>query len=98
MMYLFNRVVVIFEMLNVCENKNYIDKRVSWFVIFFCVMFNVDGSVFFIIVLVMFIVSIFGYLLVFGKVVIFLWVFVKRIINVFFYVICLIFCLYCMKF
>lgn len=74
MMYLFNRVVVIFEMLNVCENKNYIDKRVSWFVIFFCVMFNVDGSVFFIIVVVIFIVNIFGYLLMFGEVVIIGWV------------------------
>ena len=48
------------EMLNACETKNNIDKRVSRFVIPFCVTLNADGSALYITVASIFIASISG--------------------------------------
>ncbi|XP_061178438.1 excitatory amino acid transporter-like [Saccostrea echinata] len=62
--------VAIPEMLNACENKNNIDKRVSRFVIPFCVTLNADGSALFITAAAMFIANITGQSLSFGDVVI----------------------------
>lgn len=60
--------VAIPEMLNACENKNHIDKRVSRFVIPFCVTLNADGSALFITAAAMFIANISGHPLTFGEV------------------------------
>ncbi|XP_062575549.1 excitatory amino acid transporter-like [Saccostrea cucullata] len=62
--------IAIPEMLNACENKNNIDKRVSRFVIPFCVTLNADGSALFITAAAMFIANITGQSLSFGDVVI----------------------------
>jgi solute carrier family 1 (high affinity glutamate transporter) protein 2 len=58
------------EMLNACENKNHIDKRVSRFVIPFSVTLSANGSALFITAAAMFIASITGHSLTFGDVVI----------------------------
>lgn len=60
--------VAIPEMFKACDN-NHIDKTVSRFVIPFCATLNADGSALFITASVMFIASISGHPLVFGKVV-----------------------------
>lgn len=52
--------VAIPEMLNACEVKNKIDKRVSRFVIPFCVTLNADGSAFYISTAAVFIANITG--------------------------------------
>nr|XP_022336994.1 excitatory amino acid transporter-like [Crassostrea virginica]XP_022336995.1 excitatory amino acid transporter-like [Crassostrea virginica] len=62
--------VAIPEMLQACENKNRIDKRISRFVIPFCVTLNADGSALFITAAAMFIANITGQSLTFGEVVI----------------------------
>ena len=64
------RAVAIPEMLQACENKNRIDKRISRFVIPFCVTLNADGSALFITAAAMFIANITGQSLTFGEVVI----------------------------
>ena len=66
----FSRAVAIPEMLQACENKNRIDKRISRFVIPFCVTLNADGSALFITAAAMFIANITGQSLTFGEVVI----------------------------
>lgn len=73
-MLLFCRAVAIPEMFNACENKNHIDKRVSRFVIPFCVTLNADGSALFITTAAMFIANISGHPLTFGEVAIIGWV------------------------
>uniref|UniRef100_K1Q5Y5 Amino acid transporter n=1 Tax=Magallana gigas TaxID=29159 RepID=K1Q5Y5_MAGGI len=60
--------VAIPEMFEACD-KNKIDKRVSRFVIPFCATLNADGSALFITASAMFIASISGHPLAFGKVV-----------------------------
>uniref|UniRef100_A0A8W8IG80 Amino acid transporter n=1 Tax=Magallana gigas TaxID=29159 RepID=A0A8W8IG80_MAGGI len=60
--------VAIPEMFEACD-KNNIDKRVSRFVIPFCATLNADGSALFITASAMFIASISGHPLAFGKVV-----------------------------
>ncbi|XP_048730939.2 excitatory amino acid transporter-like [Ostrea edulis] len=62
--------VAIPEMLNACENKNKVNKRVSRFVIPFCVTLNADGSALFITAAAMFIANITGQSLTFGDVVV----------------------------
>lgn len=52
--------VAIPEMLNACEEKNKIDKRVSRFVIPFCVTLNADGSALFISAAAVFLATITG--------------------------------------
>jgi Na+/H+-dicarboxylate symporter len=47
-------------MLNACEVKNKIDKRVSRFVIPFCVTLNSDGSAFYISTAAVFIANLTG--------------------------------------
>lgn len=74
-------------MFEACD-KNKIDKRVSRFVIPFCATLNADGSALFITASAMFIASISGHPLAFGKVVTLLWVSLKSNIDGFFHDIC----------
>lgn len=59
-LFLYYSAVAIPEMLNACEEKNKIDKRVSRFVIPFCVTLNADGSALFISAAAVFLATITG--------------------------------------